>query len=381
MAHGSVMQLDNGKFRVCFEYGFDEKGRRVRKHKTFTSRKEAEMMLARHDVAMEDGTVVKPREMTLEEWLSYWMKNMYMPRAAETSVYGYINMIDRYIVPLLGKVKLQRLKPMHIQKFYMTLMEENNLSPNTVLKHHDLLNSALKAAVRQEYILKNPMEGVDRPKKIKHEANVYTPEQLKILFRLVEGDRLETAVKLGAYLGLRREEICGLKWQDINFEKRTLRICRAMTQVGSEIVVKDTKTNASQRKLYMPDGLLTALQAEQKRQTENKKNFGEVWHDTGYIIVWENGRPYRPNYVSELFTKLLKKNGLPKIVLHELRHTFASISNEAGVQEFNIGKALGHANVSTTKKIYTHLFDDKHTAAVDAVANLIDEKKEDDHAK
>ncbi len=118
MAHGSIMELENGKFRVCFEYGFDENGRRVRKHKTYASRKEAELMLARHDVAMEDGTVVKPREMTLNEWLAYWMKNMYMPRAAETSVYGYINIIDRHIVPALGKIKLQRLKPMHIQKYY-----------------------------------------------------------------------------------------------------------------------------------------------------------------------------------------------------------------------------------------------------------------------
>ena len=381
MAHGSIIQLDNGKFRVCFEYGFDENGRRVRKHKTYANRKEAELMLSRHNVAMEDGTVVKPREMTLTEWLAYWMKNMYMPRAAETSVYGYINIIDRYIVPILGKTKLQRLKPMHIQKYYTMLMEERNLSPNTVLKHHDLLNSALKAAVRQEYILKNPMEGVDRPKKIKYEAKVYNPEQLQTLFRLIEGDRLETAVKLGAYLGLRREEISGLKWKDIDFEKRTLRICRAMTQVGSEIVVKDTKTNASQRRLYIPDSLLTSLKKEHNQQVENKKSFGEAWHDTGFVVVWEDGRPYRPNYISELFTKFLKKSGLPKIVLHELRHTFASISNEAGVQEFNIGKALGHANVGTTKKIYTHLFDDKHTAAVNAVANLIDGNKEEHHAE
>ena len=99
------------------------------------------------------------------------------------------------------------------------------------------------------------------------------------------------------------------------------------------------------------------------------------------MIVWEDGHSYRPNYISELFTKFLKENGLPKIVLHELRHTFASISNEAGVQEFNIGKALGHANVGTTKKIYTHLFDQEHTAAVDAVANLIDGKKEKNDAE
>lgn len=374
MAHGSMLRLDNGKYRVCFEYGFDEYGKRIRKHKTFTSRKEADLALSRHNVTMEDGTAVAPRVMTLKEWLEYWLNNMYAQRSAETSVYAYRNMIDRHIVPALGNLKLQRLKPMHVQKYYSTLMDEKELSPNTVIKHHDLLNTALKAAVKQEYLVRNPLDGVERPKKIQHQANIYTPEQLQKLFQLIKGDRLETAVKLGSYLGLRREEISGLKWEDIDFETRTLCICRAMTQVGSKIVVKDTKTNASQRKLYIPDGLLLALRKELKRQAENKKNFGEAWQESGFVIVWEDGRPYRPNYISELFTKFLKDNGLPKIVLHELRHTFASISNEAGVQEFNIGKAMGHANVGTTKKIYTHLFDDKHTVAVDAVANLIDGK-------
>ena len=380
MPFGSVSKI-NGKFRVCFDYGKDETDKRIRKYKTFDTKREAELQLARHSVSMEDGSAIIPRVMTLEEWLAYWLDNMYAPRAAETSVYGYKNMIGRHIVPALGNMKLQKLKPMHIQKYYTTLMEEKDLSPNTVIKHHDLLNSALKAAVKQEYMLKNPLEGVDRPKKKKHEASIYTPEQLQILFRLVEGNRLETAVKLGAYLGLRREEICGLKWDDIDFEKHTLCIYRAMTQVGTEIVVKDTKTNASQRKLHIPNSLLSVLKEEYNRQAENKKRFGDGWKGIGFVIVWEDGHSYRPNYISELFTKFLKENNLPKIVLHELRHTFASISNEAGVQEFNIGKALGHANVGTTKKIYTHLFDQKHTAAVDAVANLIDGKKGDSHDK
>ena len=165
--------------------------------------------------------------------------------------------------------------------------------------------------------------------------------------------------------------------EDIDFDRRIIHICRAMTQVGTEIVIKDTKTYASDRKLYIPDGLEVALKEEKEKQDKNKDAFGAGWTDSGYVVVWEDGKAYRPNYISELFTKFLKDNGLPKIVLHELRHTFASLSNEAGIQEFNIGKALGHANVGTTKKIYTHLFDDRHTAAVDAVANLIDGKYSD----
>lgn len=372
MAHGSMMKLENGKFRVCMEYGFDENNKRIRKYKTFNNKKDAELALSRHNVAMEDGTGVLPRTITVEEWLRYWLENIYSVRAAETSVYAYRNMIENHIIPALGKRILQKLRAAHVQQYYSMLMKEKGLSPNTVIKHHDLLNSALTAAVKQEYVTRNIMSGVERPKKIWHEASIYNPEQLQKLFEIVRGDRLEIAVKLGAYLGLRRKEICGLKWRDIDFQRRIIHICRAMTQVGKEIIIKDTKTYASDRKLFIPDGLEIALKEEKGKQEKNKDALGAGWTDSGYVVVWEDGRPYRPNYISELFTKFLKDNGLPKIVLHELRHTFASLSNEAGIQEFNIGKALGHANVGTTKKIYTHLFDDRHTAAVDAVANIID---------
>lgn len=370
MPHGSISKIGKN-YRVCFDFGKDENGKRTRKYKTFKTKKEAEIQLARHDVAMEDGYIVRPKDITLGDWLDYWMEHMYAPRSAETTVYSYNLMIDNHIKPSLGNHSLQKLKPATIQQYYTYLMKTKGLSPNTVLKHHDLLNTTLKAAVKHEYILRNPIEGVDRPKKIIHEAKVYTPAQLQKLLVLCEDDRLEVVIKLGAYLGLRREEICGLQWDDIDWDSSTLFVRRARTQVGTNIVVKETKTYASNRKLYMPDDLIVALRKEQTKQQKQKDILGEIYETSPYIAVMDGGKPYRPNYVSELFTKFLKKNDMPKIVLHELRHTFASISNDAGVQEFNIGKALGHANVSTTKKIYTHLFDDKHTKAVNAVADML----------
>lgn len=375
MAHGSLMQLENKKYRVCFEYGFDVKGKRIRKYKTFSSKKEATLALSRHDVAMEDGTAISPSSLTLKDWLEYWMENMYETHAAETSVYSYWRMIRNHIIPCIGNINLQKLKPVKIQQYYTMLMQEKELSPNTVIKHHDLLNSALKAAVKQEFILRNPLDGVERPRKIHHEATIYTPEQLKDLLISVQDHRLEVVVFIAAYMGLRREEICGLKWSDIDFDRRIMHVKRAMTQVGNQIIVKETKTKASVRKLHIPESLLNCLKKEKLKQDNNADEFGEEWEKSDFIVVWENGKPYRPNYISELFTKYLKDKGFPKIVLHELRHTFASISNEAGVQEFNIGKAMGHSNVNTTKKIYTHLFDDSHVSAIDAVAKMIDESK------
>ena len=213
MAHGSMMKLENGKYRVCLEFGLDENEKRIRKYKTFDEKKNAELALSRHNVAMEDGGTVLPRTITVEEWLKYWLENIYAIRAAETSLYAYRNMIERHIIPGLGKHMLQKLRAMHVQSYYNTLMKEKGLSPNTVLKHHDLLNSALSAAVKQEYVIRNIMNGVERPKKIRHEAHIYNAVQLQKLFDLIKGNRIEIAVKLGAYLGLRREEISGLKWR------------------------------------------------------------------------------------------------------------------------------------------------------------------------
>lgn len=374
MPHGSILKR-NKNFRVCFDFGLDQNDKRIRKYKTFRTKKDAELALSRHDVAMEDGNIVRPINITLSEWLDYWLNEMFTPRAAETSIYGNKLMIENHMKPAIGHVQLQKLTPHMLQQYYSLLRKKKHLSPNTIIKHHDMLNTSLKAAVKQEYILKNPVQGVDRPKKIHHEAKVYTPELLQKLISLCKGHRLECTIMLGAYLGLRREEICGLKWEDIQWNEKTIYIKRARTQVGSRIVEKDTKTYASTRKLFIPDDLLNTLQKELQKQEETRSQLKEYYKNTSHIIVMEDGAPIRPNYVSELFTKFLKQNYMPKIVLHELRHTFASISNEAGVQEFNIGKALGHSNVSTTKKIYTHLFDDKHTSAVNAVADMIEREE------
>jgi len=376
MPHGSISKV--GKtYRVCFDFGKDEAGNRTRKYKTFKTKKEADMALARHDVSMEDGHFVRPRKITVGEWLDYWMEEIYSPRVAETTVYGHKTVIENHIKPYMGKVQLQQLKPPMIQNYYVHLRSNRGLSNNTIIKHHDLLSVALKAAVKQEYIVKNPVRSVEPPKKTRHEAKIYTPELLKKLLQICEGHRLETTIKLGAYLGLRREEICGLMWEDIDWDNQTIFINRARTQVGNEVIVKEKKTLGSTRKLFIPNPLLEALKNEKEKQNKQKKAYGSLYTDSPFIVVMDNGKPYRPNYLSELFSKFLRDNDMPKIVLHELRHTFASLSNEAGVQEFNIGKALGHANVSTTKKIYTHLFDDKHTKAVSAVAEMIEGKSDE----
>ena len=295
-------------------------------------------------------------EYTFAQWLDYWYKDIILPQIEETTAYGYRGMIENYLKPQLGEIRLQKLTARDIQQYYTWLMDEKELSPNTVIKHHNLLTNTLNAAERQEYIMKNPMRAVSPPKKRQREAKFYTPEQLGTLLDKAVGTRIELPVYICAYLGLRRGELCGLRWSDVDLEHKT-------------ITIENTRT------LYLPDTLCDMLKAAKEHQQACRAEYKNVYDDNDYVVVMEDGRPFRPNYLSELFGKFLADNDLPKIVLHELRHTFASLSNQAGIPAYNISKALGHSTPATTQKIYTHLLDRARTQAVEGVAAIADEAR------
>lgn len=374
MAYGSITQRGD-KYRVCFDYGIDREGRRVRKYRTFDTKRDATHAFNEHKVKMDKGTQVLPSEYTFAQWLDYWYKDIILPQIEETTAYGYRGMIENYLKPQLGEIRLQKLTARDIQQYYTWLMDEKKLSPNTVIKHHNLLTNTLNAAERQEYITKNPMRAVSPPKKRQREAKFYTPEQLGILLDKAVGTRLELPVFICAYLGLRRGELCGLRWSDVDLEHKTITIENTRTQAGKKEIEKGSKTASSTRTLYLPDTLCDMLKAAKENQQACRAEYKNAYDDNDYVVVMEDGRPFRPNYLSELFGKFLADNGLPKIVLHELRHTFASLSNQAGIPAYNIGKALGHSTPATTQKIYTHLLDQTHTQAVEGVAAIADEAR------
>lgn len=374
MAYGSITQRGD-KYRVCFDYGIDREGRRIRKYRTFDTKRDATRAFNEHKVKMDKGTQIMPSEYTFAQWLDYWYKDIILPQIEETTAYGYRGMIENYLKPQLGEIRLQKLTARDIQQYYTWLMDEKELSPNTVIKHHNLLTNTLNAAERQEYITKNPMRAVSPPKKRQREAKFYTPEQLGILLDKAVGTRLELPVFICAYLGLRRGELCGLRWSDVDLEHKTITIENTRTQAGKKEIEKGTKTASSTRTLYLPDTLCDMLKAAREHQQACRAEYKNAYDDNDYVVVMEDGRPFRPNYLSELFGKFLADNDLPKIVLHELRHTFASLSNQAGIPAYNIGKALGHSTPATTQKIYTHLLDQTHTQAVEGVAAIADEAR------
>ena len=253
------------------------------------------------------------------------------------------------------------------------MLTKTTLSSNTVRKHHDLLRTALDVAVRQQMIATNPADRVEAPKTKTPERHFYSPQDLAHLLQCAEGHRLELVIKLAAYLGLRREEYCGLHWSDVDFAHHVLHIRGARTTAGSKIIEKETKTVSSTRSLHMPAPLEDALRREYERQQDDRAFLGEEYHDTDLVLVWSDGHPYKPNYLSELFTKFVQEHNLPPLTLHGLRHTFATLANQSGATLYDISKALGHSTVATTSSIYTHILDGTHENVVSRVASVLDQ--------
>lgn len=338
MAYGSITQRGD-KYRVCFDYGIDREGNRVRKYRTFDTKRDATRAFNEHKVKMDKGTQIMPSEYTFAQWLDYWYKDIILPQIEETTAYGYRGMIENYLKPQLGEIRLQKLTARDIQQYYTWLMDEKKLSPNTVIKHHNLLTNTLNAAERQEYITKNPMRAVSPPKKRQREAKFYTPEQLGILLDKAVGTRLELPVFICAYLGLRRGELCGLRWSDVDLEHKTITIENTRTQAGKKEIEKGTKTASSTRTLYLPDTLCDMLKAAKEHQQACRAEYKNAYDDNDYVVVMEDGRPFRPNYLSELFGKFLADNDLPKIVLHELRHPYVKPTTKKFITFFEVFRA------------------------------------------
>ena len=359
------------RYYVYMDYGVDEAGSRVRRYKTFPNLNAARKALKEFHAERAVSQSVTPRTLTLSDWLEYWMKEVIGPNRAATTLYGYRKIIENHLDPALGNVPLQKLTPRHLQGYYTALMRDKGLSPNTVRRHHDLLSAALHAAVRQDILLRSPTERVEPPKTTQPEIGYYGPSELKELYFLAQGTWLEVIVKLAGSLGLRREEICGLRWDCVDFQQRKIHICQARTAAGALIVEKETKTRSSTRVLYMTDDLYYVLKRERARQAENRLLLGPRWKDTGLVAVNRTGQPYSPNALSLAFTRFIQKHHLPKLTLHGLRHTFATVASAQGAPLFDIGKTLGHSTPSTTGRIYTHLLDYNHADTLDRVAQAL----------
>lgn len=289
----------------------------------------------------------------IEDWLAVKKKQL-RPDSYEAYRCNYDVHIKPYFEP--KHLTLGEVMPRVIFQ-YVRAKEDEGQSKKSIRKHLVILNGVFKEAVAMGELTFNPCANITvKDNSDEHfEGTAYDVATAKRLLDAIKGDPIEPAVYLGLYLGLRRSEIVGLRWKDVDMENGIIHIRNTVVRFKTVSELEKTKSKASKRDLFMPNALKEYLQMVWDRQEEERKLVGRTYSDTEHICQWPDGTVFKPEYVSHRFAKLLKKSDLPKIRLHDLRHTAGSILINSGHTVKQVQEFLGHEKASTTLDIYTHV--------------------------
>lgn len=303
--------------------------------------------------------------MTMSELIREWLPLKKLELRENTYV-AYEDTANIHVLPYFDElgVTIGELSPAHIQRYYAEKTKAG-IGPGTLTRHRTIIRSSLEYAIQTLGILKaNPADRVKLPKQNKRLPSFYTEEQLKNLFKAVEGESIEAPVKLAAYFGLRRSEVLALRWNSINWKRKTISITHTLVRVKTKTEFKDTvKQMASYRTMPLMPVMETYLRKLQAHQKQLRKICGKDFNPEGFLCIWDDGTVLEPDYVTSRFRRFLKEKGLPLIRFHDLRHSSASLLINNGCTLKEVQEWLGQASSKSTE-IYAHmLYESKYEMA------------------
>ena len=341
------------------------------------NKRKAETMLQEARKTFVADYVPVAEDMLFVDYLTEWLE-IAKGSVALTTYASYSSMVKNTIIPYFKpkELTLIGLQPRDIQEFYTQQLKR--VKASSVIHYHVIIHRALKYAVRTDLIPTNPADKIDRPKMERFVGSFYDSDEMNSLFEAAAGTRLELPILLGAFYGLRRSEVIGLKWDAIDFANETITIRHTVTTCnldGKQVLVASdtTKTKSSMRTLPLVQVFKERLLDVKAKQEQNMKLCGRSYNKDylGYICVDEMGNLLKPGYLTTSFPLLLEKNGLRKIRFHDLRHSCASLLLANGVPMKQIQEWLGHSDFSTTANIYAHLdFNSKISSAQAMITGL-----------
>ena len=364
-------------WQLTAELGKDPASKkRLRKYRSVEgTKKEAERAVRAFIAEIEKGMYVTDTKITVHEWVDTWLEVYIEPNVSPTTLSRYQGMIKRYIKPLLGQIQVQKLTTLAVQAWVNGLktspVSGKPMAVATIKHAYHVLKGSMDKAVLAGIISRSPCVGIMLPKGQKKPPVVYNEEQIKQLIAAAKGTEMELIIDIELCLGLRRGELLGLQWQDIDWENNQIHIVHNRVVVDGKSVVKDPKTESSCRTVDVPEQLIQKLHKHKLKCWANRLRMGEMYTATDYIIVHPDGKPIYPEYVSQMFTKLQVKANLPKCRFHDLRHLCASIMLMQGVNVKVAKEHLGHKDSSTTMNIYTHVLPSVAKDAAQKIGALV----------
>ncbi|MEU1772988.1 tyrosine-type recombinase/integrase [Streptomyces sp. NPDC019922] len=372
---GTITKRKDGRYQGA-AYVTNTDGHRVRKFVYGSTYDDAAEKLGKLQDQERNGVPVPSRTWTLGEWLAYWLEHIVKPNREHNTYVKYESKVRLYLIPHLGKKPLIRLTPAQLRSFMAELVR-TEVPPAARFEVLRVLRNALNRAVREELLTRNVAELVDMPKVTKREAKPWNAREAITFLRSARAHRLYAACVLVLVLGLRRSEVLGLRWQDIDFDQRQFTPLKQVQRVkGVGLVLKDLKTESSHAVLPMPEFCARALEERRELQALERKIVGDDWaQEPGQDLIFssERGGMIDPVGFSRSFNALVKRSGARRITVRLARHTCGTLLAFLKVHPKVAQAILRHSQISMTMDVYTHVVGDGEREAVTMLAELLED--------
>ena len=370
---GTIRKRSDGRWEARIIVGHKNDGTPMYKSAFAKTQKSALKELHQLIELYRDVDLTEDCRMTLGEWLDKWLDEYMIFTIRESTLDSYRAMVKNQVKPFIGSKQISSLTTADMQKFYNKIKKEGRvrehpihgktLADSMVRGVHMMLHEALDTAVKERLIAKNPTNGTTVPKCNYPEKQILGDSQLDTFLEAIKGEEYwDEFFYVEIMTGLRRGEICGLKWQDINFEENKLQVKRSVSvKKGGGVSIGETKTESGVRCIQMPPSVADVLQ-NRKQTAITEWVFPNFMHPE---------QPISPATAYRKLKIILKHAGLPLIRFHDLRHTFATHATHGGVDPKTLAGILGHTNASFTLDTYTHVTSDMQKAASNIVGNIM----------
>jgi integrase len=361
---GCLHQKANGSWKALVTL----QGRRLTK--TFKTRRAAQDWLKLTVRQIDDGMTYASVKTTLEEYLIDWLTGEKTVMRKSTWDH-YQQLIQTYIIPNIGKAILRDLRTERIQKFYTSLVNQKVGVP-TIQKIHKLLRSSLGNAAKTGMIVRNPVSYARPPSDPVSEMKILDESQVIHFLVSIIGHRWEALFHLAITTGMRRGELLGLRWDDLDWIKQTIKVERQINgPVKIDVKFQPLKTKFSRRTIVLGEKTIQVLRDHYEREQVKRIAAGKKWVENGLIFTNSRGGPICANHMIKVFQELLEASGLPKIRFHDLRHTAASLMLNNGIPTIVVSRRLGHSKASTTLDVYGHLIESMQNEAAELMDELV----------
>lgn len=365
-------------YSIIIELGRDSLGKRRQKwFNGYKTKKEAEKELPIILNQFQQNTFIEPTKTKLAEYLRSWLTNYVEANLSPTTLSGYRVNIEKHIIPAIGNIELQKLQPIHIQNFYSEKQirgrvdGKGGLSAKSIIYIHRVLRKALQQAFKLQLVSRNVADYVELPKTKKFKPNILNIEQILKMLEDLKDTKYYIPVMLAVATGIRRGEVLGLRWSDIDFKECTITINQNIIPAKTGVVITTPKTENSNRTILVSEIIVKELLLHKEKQNKIKKDLEEIYQDNDLVNCKMDGLPLNPSTFSSDFADILKKLKLPHVRFHDLRHINATIMLKSNIPAKIASERLGHTTIGITMDLYSHVIGDMQNEAASKIENAL----------